>query len=289
MQEYLSANYDFESHDLVNTYDELSLWAASFGLKLLEKIDYQPNLSVLDIGCGVGFPLLELAQRLGTSSMVYGLDVWRAALEQIEYKARIYGVKNIKCVNGDANSIPFENGSFDLIVSNNGINNTGDEQRTINECFRVCKPGGKFIFTVNLPDTMMEFYDIFKAVLIKNGLEERVIVLNEHIHKHRKSVAELSGYVKNAGFEISGIDMDKFQMRFCDGSAMLNYHFIKMCFLQPWKEAAGKEKTGEIFECLENKLNDYAKSNHGIKLSIPYVCISCNKNGVWDHDRVQHA
>jgi arsenite methyltransferase len=277
MKEYLNASFDFDSKDIVNTYDELPLWAAPFGLKLLEKFDYKHNLNVLDIGCGVGFPLLELAQRLGTSSTVYGLDVWKAALEHIEYKAQMYGVKNIKCINGDANNIPFQSEFFDLIVSNNGINNTGNEQKTINECFRVCKLGGKFIFTVNLPETMIEFYNIFRQVLEQNDLGERVILLNEHINKYRKSVEQFKNFITNAGFRINDIDLDKFHMRFCNGTAMLNYHFIKMCFLQPWKDVVGKEKIVEIFDCLEDKLNDYAKLNNRLCLSIPYVCITCEK------------
>src|SRR5690606_32652098 len=112
-------------------------------------------------------------------------------------------------------------------------------QQTINECFRVCKFGGEFIFTVNLPETMIEFYNIFQQVLEQNALGARVIVLNEHINKHRKSVEQLKNFVTNAGFKITDIDPDKFYMRFCDGSAMLNYHFIKMCFLQPWKDVVG--------------------------------------------------
>ena len=79
--------------DIVNTYDELPLWAASFGLKLLDKIEYRKNTKVLDVGCGVGFPSLEIAQRIGSSSKVCGLDVWEVALEQARYKAVLKEMK----------------------------------------------------------------------------------------------------------------------------------------------------------------------------------------------------
>ncbi len=277
MKNYLNARFDFESKELLNTYDELPLWSAPFGLKLLEKIPYKHNLNVLDIGCCVGFPMLELAQRLGKSSTVYGLDPWKSALEQIRYKANIYRVQNIQCINGDANHLPFQSDFFDLIVSNNGINNTGNEQQTLQECFRVCKPKGQLIFTVNLPETMIEFYRIFQKILEQNALNERIPVLHAHIHQHRKSVEELKLFATNAGFRIIDVDMDQFAMRFCDGSAMLNHHFIKMYFLQPWKDVVGKEKMIETFDRLEEKLNTYAKENNGLQLSIPYVCITCEK------------
>lgn len=278
MKEYLKAKYDFDAKDIVNTYDELSLWAAPFGLKLLEKIDYSPrNSTILDIGCGVGFPSLEIAQRFGANSTVYGIDQWTAALAQAEYKAGVYGVKNIKWIAGDAKELPFDSESFDLIVSNNGINNTGDEQQTLHECYRVCKTGGCLVFTANLPETMREFYAIFKAVLAETGSEEKINLVNDHIHQYRKSVEEYEAFVLNAGFKIVEKDVDQFGMRFCDGSAMLNYHFIKMCFLQPWQGIVGQENAETVFQCLETKLNEYAELNRGLKLSIPFVSMVCEK------------
>ena len=44
--------------------DELPLWSAPFGLRLLESVPLAPGATVLDVGCGTGFPLLELAHRV---------------------------------------------------------------------------------------------------------------------------------------------------------------------------------------------------------------------------------
>ena len=72
MKKYLTNNLDLNK--LVNVLDELPLWSAPFGLKLLDAIEYKPNISALDIGFGNGFPLTELAMRLGETSTVYGID-----------------------------------------------------------------------------------------------------------------------------------------------------------------------------------------------------------------------
>jgi hypothetical protein len=62
MKQYLHSNFNLESPS--DLYDELPLWSAPFGLKLLEHIEYKKNLTALDIGFGNGFPLTELDMRL---------------------------------------------------------------------------------------------------------------------------------------------------------------------------------------------------------------------------------
>ena len=54
-------------------YDELPFWSAPFGLVLLDTVRLRKTIRVLDIGCGGGFPMLELAGRLDTGSHVFGL------------------------------------------------------------------------------------------------------------------------------------------------------------------------------------------------------------------------
>ena len=72
MKKYLSNDFNFVK--LIDVFDELPIWSAPFGLKLLDYVDYKTNISAIDIGFGTGFPLTELALRLGESSIVYGID-----------------------------------------------------------------------------------------------------------------------------------------------------------------------------------------------------------------------
>ena len=63
----------------VALYDELPLWSALAGQLLLEHVTLASRRSILDLGCGTGFPLLELAERLGRGAHVVGLDPWAGA------------------------------------------------------------------------------------------------------------------------------------------------------------------------------------------------------------------
>jgi len=74
MKNYLTHSFSTDDFELVSVIDELPLWSAPFGLRLLDTIKLKPRINALDIGCGLGFPLIEVAQRLGTSSKVFGID-----------------------------------------------------------------------------------------------------------------------------------------------------------------------------------------------------------------------
>src|SRR4030066_2562770 len=124
MKKYLHSEFDFAK--LADVYDEVSVWSAPFGQKLLDIVEYKPNISAIDIGFGTGFPLTELAMRLGESCMVYGIDPWKEGIIRANRKINYFRITNIKIIEGYAESIPLANACLDLIVSNNGLNNVND-------------------------------------------------------------------------------------------------------------------------------------------------------------------
>lgn len=276
-KKYLNCKYDFGDSDLVSIYDDLPLWSASFGLKLLERVRIGTNLNVLDIGCGTGFPLLELAERLGETCKVFGVDPWEEAVRRIELKIKKRDIKNVNVSCCCAESLDFDDNYFDIIVSNNGINNVQDQYKVLSECFRVCAEKGQFIFTYNLPETMSEFYDVFLKILTQNNRENDEERMMEHIYSKRKPVQYYKALLKDIGFNIKNIIEDKFVYRFANGTAMLNYFFIRLCFIDSWKDIVKVSETEDVFEELENQLNQIAADNGELVITVPYACIECNK------------
>ena len=133
MKKYLDHTFNTEDIELASVLDELPLWSAPFGISLLDTVRLRKNINVLDVGSGTGFPIIELAQRLGESCVLYGIDPW----ETVNYRARMkvnkYNLGNVKIITGHAEDLPFEDGFFDLVISNNGINNVSDFEKAINE------------------------------------------------------------------------------------------------------------------------------------------------------------
>ncbi|MFC2170270.1 class I SAM-dependent methyltransferase [Acidobacteriota bacterium] len=278
MKVHLKQEYDREDFDLVSVIDETPLWSAPFGLKLLERVRLKPGIKALDIGCGLGFPLLEIAQRLGDSSTVYGIDPWKRAIERIELKVKKYGLTNVKVFNGVGEKMPFKNLYFDLIVSNNGINNVESIELTLAECFRVSKPGAQFAITLNLEDTMIEFYEVFKEVLIENELNDEVKKLKNHIYSKRKPLTETRASLENAGFRIKHIWKDQFSLRFLDGRVLFNHFLIRLAFIDEWKRVLKPSDLERIFNQVEDKLNKISRKEGVLNLTVPFVTIDCERN-----------
>ncbi|MFO7446541.1 MAG: class I SAM-dependent methyltransferase [Ignavibacteriaceae bacterium] len=277
MLPYFEQQFDLSNKRFVSACDELPLWSSYFGSTLLDKIIFKPNINILDIGSGTGFPLIEIAQRFGNTCFAYGIDPWSRAVERANMKIKEMHLTNIKFIEGKAEELPFDNDFFDLVISNNGINNVADPVTVLKECNRVSKKDAQFIFTVNLPETMHEFYMVFEEVLKDNLLYDEITKLKEHILAKRKPIETNINMIKESGFKLSDIITDKFYMKFINGTAMLNYHFIKYAFLESWKNIVPEKQCGDIFIQIEEKLNKIAFRGKEICLTIPYACFDCRK------------
>ncbi len=275
MPEYL--NYKFtDTPSSVSTFDELPLWSASFGLLLLKHLELKPCIAFLDIGSGAGFPLLELAGRLGPSSKCYGIDTWINANDRARQKAINYGLSNVEISDCTAEELPFEPDSMDVIVSNLGINNFNNPDKVFRECHRVLKPGGKLAITTNLNGHWREFYCVFEATLVQMNRQDLLQHLKEH-EEHRGSVDSIADMFTRNGFTDVRHFLDSFIMRFVDGRAFLNHYFVKLGWLESWKGMIPDELQATFFDSLEHNLNEYARDNNGLYLTVPMAYIEGEK------------
>ena len=279
MPYHLKTEFDLSDPRVVSAIDELPLWSAPFGLKLLEVIELRENMRVLDIGSGSGFPSIEIAQRLGTSGDVYAVDPWETAVDRARQKMRQWNVANLHLVEGRAETLPFEARFFDLVVSNNGTNNVDDEERVFAEIGRVARPGAQLVLTMNLPGTMREFYDVFEQVLAARGLSAERNRIAAHILEKRKPVPHMRALIERHGFEIVRVDEAAFGLRFVDGTAMLRHSLIRVGFLGSWTALLQGRDVAPVFDEIEAELNRRAKAAGGLVLTVPWVCLEGRRSG----------
>lgn len=272
MTGYLSFQVDLNQPEIVAAYDELPLWSAMFGLLMLKHLPFAAGLTVLDLGCGTGFPLIELAQRLGPSCKVYGMDPWEAARRRAAFKARLWKVGNVEVLPGEGSALPFGDEALDLIVSNLGVNNFDDPPAVLKECWRTARPGARLVLTTNLQGHMQEFYQVYEETLLELGLQDALPALHLHI-THRGTIEGISVLLEQAGFTVAAVHEETAVMRFLDGTALLNHAFIKLGFLDGWKSLIPGEVQQVFFTRLEENLNRRANAAGGLSLTIPMAYI----------------
>ncbi len=266
--------FDFDDPRLIDCFDELPLWSAPFGQALLEVIDFPPPGSCLvDIGCGTGFPVLELAQRCGFDRLVVGVDPWQAALRRLQGKAMTMGVENAAVVAAVAERLPLAAGRAAVIVSNNGLNNVADLDQALAECRRVCRPSGQLVITWNLPGTMQLFYDVFRAVLRETGRSELFARVEAHIMAKRKTLAAMVERLEAHSFAPVAAEQRMFTMRYVNGRALLNHYFIRLGFLPAWQGLVDDDDRASFFVLLERRLNEKAAQLGGLALDVPFEVV----------------
>jgi arsenite methyltransferase len=270
--DYLTFAANLDAPETVAVYDELPLWSAMFGLMLLKHVPLRIGMQVLDVGCGTGFPLLELAQRLGSTGRVCGIDPWETAVNRAKLKARLWNVRNADIVHADAATMPFPDAQFDLVVSNLGLNNFDNPLSAISECARVSAPSAPIVLTTNLQGHMKEFYDVFESTLRELGNESAIAALKLHIEK-RATTEKVAMLLEKSGYRLSCVYEDSATLRFADGSAFLRHYFIKLGFLESWKSVVNAGDRERVFARLEMNLNKEARAHGGLGLTIPMACL----------------
>ena len=253
--------------------DDLSAWAAPFGVSLLEAVKLLPGIQALDIGCGTGFPLLELASRLGPLGQVTGLDPSGPALARAKVKAEARGIAGLRFVEAGAEAMPFDDASFDLLVSNNGLNNVGDADLALAECARVARPRAQLVLTANLPGTFALFYELFEMVLEDRGLKAEVEALHAHVRSKRKTAAAWKDLVEGAGFQVRKAREAAFTWSFLNGTALFRHWMIRLAFLPPWADLLPEDQAPELLAFLEGRLNRLALERGGLHLEVPFLCL----------------
>lgn len=108
---------------------------------VLELVGSVAGQRVLDVGCGDGVLCVHLA---GAGGIVTGLDTDPRMLAAARERASASGA-TITFVEGDARSLPFSEGSFDVVVAIAVLCFVADAEHTVKEMARVLRPGGRLV------------------------------------------------------------------------------------------------------------------------------------------------
>lgn len=103
--------------------------------------DFSGRLLEVPVGTGVlTMPVYASLPRADVTCLDYSPDM----MAQVKEKAARLGLKNISFAQGDVGALPYDGGSFDIVLSLNGFHAFPDKEAAYRETFRVLKPGGVF-------------------------------------------------------------------------------------------------------------------------------------------------
>lgn len=236
---------NWQLQEIANIYDEAPLWSAPFGKLLLDNIPMKPNCQIVDIGFGTGFPLIELAQRFGKGSHVYGVDLWHTAIQRAKQKIQTLQIDNISIFEQNAENIPLKDNTIDLVSSNLGINNFENKIAVLKEAYRILKPGGKLCITTNPIGTFHELFSIFQTVI--EGMQISTKALEDYI-AHRGTKEIIIHDFTQHGFQYTKAKTDTAIIRFASAQALFDHGLLRIGFRESWEKLIPNEYKNSFFE-----------------------------------------
>jgi ubiquinone/menaquinone biosynthesis C-methylase UbiE len=124
----------------------LGFWDRA-GQYTVERLDLQPGMSVLDVGCGSGASALPAAEAVGASGQVIGIDLAQNLLTLGERKAQQKNLGNVQFRIEDMTNLTYPDEHFDVVISVFSIFFVKDMETQVAKLWRLVKPNGKLAIT----------------------------------------------------------------------------------------------------------------------------------------------
>lgn len=142
---------------------------------IIDALAVEPGMRVLDAGCGPGRLTLPLAERVGPSGLVVGLDVQPAMLDRVRARVGGRGDLNIRLVAGLIEAAPWSEGGFDRVLLVTVLGEIPDQAAAFRRLAEALRPGGVLSVTELVFDPHFQSLGRVTALADAAGLERRAV------------------------------------------------------------------------------------------------------------------
>lgn len=127
----------------------------------MKRMNVQPGSKALDVCCGTADWTIALAEAVGPSGEVTGLDFSQNMLNVGIEKVKHLKLNQVKLIHGNAMELPFEDNSFNYVTIGFGLRNVPDYLQVLKEMYRVLKPGGIAVCLETSQPTLIGYRQLF--------------------------------------------------------------------------------------------------------------------------------
>lgn len=221
---------------------------------------------VLDVGCGTGVVAREAARRIGAEGRVVGLDLNPRMLQVARRVA-----PEIEWREGDAGALPFEDGAFDVVVSQFAMMFFPDPVRSLREMWRVLAPGGRLAVAVCGPLSDAAGYAALAQVAERVCTPEVVDLLRSPFALGDRE--RLAGLARDAQIEGAEIRTSECPVRFPSIDALVQTE-VKA---SPIREVIDDRSFDALLRGARGALARFLKSGGEIAFSLPAHIVTATK------------
>jgi ubiquinone/menaquinone biosynthesis C-methylase UbiE len=112
--------------------------------RMFDLLDVRPEATLLDVGCGAGNDVQDLAKLVGQSGRVVGIDSSATMIQQARARTANTHLP-VEYLQGDAYQLPFEENTFDGCQSSRVFKHLAEPDRALGEMLRVARPGARIV------------------------------------------------------------------------------------------------------------------------------------------------
>jgi len=127
----------------------------------MNKMKVPKGAKALDLCCGTADWTIALAEAVGETGEVYGLDFSKNMLKIGKEKVKKHKLDQVTLLHGNAMDLPFPDNSFDYVTIGFGLRNVPDYMQVLKEMNRVLKPGGMGVCLETSHPTLFGFKQLF--------------------------------------------------------------------------------------------------------------------------------
>ncbi|RKD30535.1 class I SAM-dependent methyltransferase [Thermohalobacter berrensis] len=148
--------------------------------KIIKELGIQGGLHIADVGCGIGYFTIPLAEQTGEKGKVYAIDINPIMLNEIKKRVDKENITNVEIIHSAENNFRLKGKSVDIVFTSTVLHEVDSPSKFLKECKRVLMGNGKLF------------------ILEWNKIEEKI---GPPIHK-RIDIETTKKFVIDVGFKV---------------------------------------------------------------------------------------